>query len=150
MEFGLLTTRGKIVVKQVYSYTVANLTAVADTISLRCHQRLDVRSRVELAIACSKEDLCRAIRTDEWGTSSSFCACPKQITWPRTGIHLTGTMNLRLFSEPLPGKFSWFTFGTDFRNYLLLHHKSNAFAKLCNMQCWKKIVTPLMFSFLCT
>ena len=90
-------------------FTSSNLSYVADTIALQCHDWLKVRSRLELAKACSNEALCRAFRTDEWGTSSMWCACPKRITWPRTWNYDLSTIRQIRLAKPLPGLIHmWF------------------------------------------
>ena len=93
-------------------YTPSEVSSVAATISLQCHHGLIVRSRLELSKACSSAASCRAIRTDEWGTSSMWCACPKQIMWPRTWNYELSTIRQRRLSEQFPGNgklgnFSW-------------------------------------------
>ena len=85
-------------------YAATNLTSVADTIFLQCHHGFKVRSRLELSTACSSEASCRAIRTNEWGTSSMWCGCPKKITWPRSWNYELSTIRQRRLMEPLPGK----------------------------------------------
>ena len=93
-------------------YTPSEVSSVAATISLQCHHGLIVRSRLELSKACSSAASCRAIRTDEWGTSSMWCACPKQIMWPRTWNYELSTIRQRRLSEQFPGNdklgnYSW-------------------------------------------
>ena len=110
-------------------FTSSNLSYVADTIALQCHDWLKVRSRLELAKACSSEASCRAIRTDEWGTSSMWCACPKRITWPRTWNYDLSTIRQIRLANPLPGLIHmWF----KAPNLRLQNQKH-----LCQKKIWK-------------
>ena len=84
-------------------FTTTNLSSVGDTISLQCRHRQEYRSRLELAKACSSEATCHAIRTEERGTSSLWCACPTDISWPRSMSYALSIIHLRHLVEPLPG-----------------------------------------------
>ena len=87
-------------------YTPTNLSSVADAISLQCMHGLTVWSRLELATICYGEASCLGFGTDKKGTSSFFCACPKQITWP--GSWNISSIHLHYITEPLTGITMWF------------------------------------------
>ena len=85
-------------------FITSNFSSVADTINLRCIYHVFVlRSLPELAITCSREPTCCAIRTEDEGASKLWCACPKQITWPRSEDYVLSTMRMRHLMEHIPG-----------------------------------------------
>ena len=80
-----------------------NLTSGALDMSLQCNYDVRVRSRLESATVCTSYASCLAFGAEKWPTSSFWCACPKQITWPGSWSATVSTMHMEYMTESLPG-----------------------------------------------
>ena len=73
-----------------------NLTSVVSTVSLVCH-KMASRSIVDLAVVCSRQDPCMAMKTSrDWGEPGMICLCPDGSIWPEViNLTLKSTLHLR-------------------------------------------------------
>ena len=60
-------------------FMTTNLPSVVDAIYLEWHHGFNVRSRLELAAACSNPPSCRIMSYEGWETLNMWSACPVQI-----------------------------------------------------------------------
>ena len=85
-----------------------NVTSVADTVGLECHEIVS-RSAVDLAALCVRRDSCMAVATET--NNGMICSCPDGSTWPKV-IDFTLHLRTRTYVT-LPGRyFVWIKVNT--------------------------------------
>ena len=106
-----------------------NLTSVADTVGLECHE-IVFRSDVDLAVLCVRRDSCMAVATA--ANNGMICSCPDGSTWPevtdftlhlrtRTYVTLPGRYFVRIKVNTLRPRQNGRHFADDRFKYIFLN-----------------------------